>query len=656
MPWTRRSLWADRLRELHELRRWIASLSLAAEDSFYWRVAPDWLAQLKRDSGLDDWHALGDTDPGSRLRRAMGLAAQRYATTPERDRVYRVDEAIKFLVHYVLLSIAIGARSMDNALIESLPGLLEPFAPLSPLVDIMFQNAIATREARCRAQIDQARARWIQVRDRVARGGFGELPYVEAIRNAGAFAIGSLEARMGLASTTAWAELLDADPLQHVNGLYLRKVAALQMGDSEAAERWRRQAELLALQARARQMFTTTLPIELCAHAAAGDIAGVTQVAARLQPLADACPGWRGYVVLAQALLQQLRGDLEAAREAFERCIAMTSPDPADGTRPVIIWPPAVAGYLATLVGLGLFEQARRCGEQALVECKRLEIHTMSHEISRALALAEAKLNDFETAASRLNAVIAEQEAAGATGLVLGASYEARARIAIWSGDDAALEKYAKLTAREYLHGLGSSLGARWERLMAEMRSATKHSSPRVEEFASGRLTVGHATAVTKVANEFLKEALTAQDRAARVLKLLCDDRAATSGHLYLVGGAGLTLASSLGSIAPTDALTQYVREFFDERMSDDVHPTLAVADEQVVSTLDARSCFRDPAGVEYRPVLMTSVGELGGPRHAGVAVLAESGRMDRPAGGAPLVAALSAYLIQSGDTRGVPA
>ena len=171
---------------------------------------------------------------------------------------------------------------------------------------------------------------------------------------------------------------------------------------------------------------------------------------------------------------------------------------------------------------------------------------------------------------------------------------------------------------------------------MAEMRSATKHSSPRLAEFASGRLTVGHATAVTKVANEFLKEALTAQARAARVLKLLCDDRAATSGHLYLVGGAGLTLASSLGSIAPTDALTQYVREFFDERMSDDVHPTLTVADEQVVSTRNARSYFRDPAGVEYRPVLMTSVGELGGPRYAGVAVLVESGRMDRPRGRGP--------------------
>jgi tetratricopeptide (TPR) repeat protein len=641
--------------ELNELRRWLLSLSVAAEDSFYWRAAPDWLDQLKRDSGLLDWHGLVDADPGARLRRALAMAGQRYAATPEKERVYRPDEAIKLLCYYVVVSIAVGSRSFSCDLLESLPPLLEPLAPLSPLVDVIRQNAIATCEARSRAQVDQARSRWNDVYTKLGEMTRADVSYLEVLRNAIAFAIGSIEARMGLASAAAWAALLENDELQQVNGLYLRKIIALQVGDAEGAERHRRQAEVLALQARVRQMFTTTLPTELAAHALAGDLTGVKQIIARIEPLARTSPGWRAYADLAEAQFQQLRGDLEAAREAFERCLAASSPDPAGGLRPIVVWPPAIAGYLETLVGLGRSEDARAFGERALATCQTLEIGVMSHEISRALALAEAKLGDYAKAVARLDAVIEEQKKIGITGLILGASYETRARIAIWAGDDVALNEYANLTAKEYRHGRGSALGARWERLMGEARRVAKRALPRLADFGSSRLATGFATSARDRVSELLRDATTAQDRATRTLALLCDDRSATHGYLYLVGDAGLTLVASHGSAAPPEGLLEYLHEYFERDVSESGDQTSALIGTQMGTALTARPCFRDGAGTDHHLVLMTSLVD-GVARHAGVAVFVEGPRAERPAGGAMLVSELSTLLIQSGDTLGVPA
>jgi tetratricopeptide (TPR) repeat protein len=640
------------VREINDIRQCLMSLSVRAEDAFYWRAAADWLEQLKRDSGLLAWYDLVDDDAGSRLRRALGVAGQKYAATAERDRGYRPDEAVRALCHYAAISIAIGSRSLNVELLETLPGLLEPFAPLSPVVALMLSNTIATCESRSRAHVEQARARNLDLHDRLGKITRAELPYVDVLRNAIAFALGSIEARLGLASATSWIELLEKDLLQQVNALLLRKILALQVGDAEGAERYRREAELLALQARVRQMFTTTVPTELAAHALAGDLSGVQQVKARIQALAHAYPGWRAYAELAEGQFQQLRGNMDAALAAFERCIAMSSPDPDGRPRQVVAWPPGIAGYLETLVALGRPEEARSCGERALATCETLGIGALSHEISRALALAEAKLGDYVKAVARLDALIATQRQMGVAGLILGASYEARARIAIWAGDEAALAEYAALTAREYRHGRRSPLGARWEQLMAEARRASKRARAHLADFGSSRLVTGPATTTAEMVSDSLRGSATPQERALRTLRLLCDDRAATVGYLYLVADLGLTLVASQGSSAPPDGLLEVLHEYLERELSGG-DETAAIVDLQADSALHARPCFRDGEGVEHQLVLLTTV-TSGVARHAGIAVLVEGGRTERPVGGAELVAALSTHLIEAGDARGV--
>ena len=61
--------------ETHELRRLVTSISVGANEGFYFRWAPQWLAQLEHDSGLVRWRELADVaDPSERRARALGAA------------------------------------------------------------------------------------------------------------------------------------------------------------------------------------------------------------------------------------------------------------------------------------------------------------------------------------------------------------------------------------------------------------------------------------------------------------------------------------------------------------------------------------------------------------------------------------------------------
>jgi hypothetical protein len=401
-------------------------------------------------------------------------------------------------------------------------------------------------------------------------------------------------------------------------------------------------------------MFTTTLPTELAAHVLAEDLTGIRQVIARMQPLTHGSVAWQAHVELGEAQFQLLRGDLNSARLRFERCIQMSLPG-AGALRPIGVWPYAMAGHVETLAGLGQYQEAADSGQRAINECRALGIVVGVHELSRATALAEAKLGRLGDAGARLDAVIEQQKEIGVSGLMLGASYEARARVAIWAGDEAALEKYAKLTAKEYRHGRGSPLAARWERLMAEARGIAKGALPALLDFDSAGATSWGRTSPIETATLLLKEALTPEDRAQRVLKMLCDDRGAGAAFLYLVADRGLRLAASYCSDAPPDGLQDFLNDYFETELASGSDHTTALTGPSAPSgpALSPRSWRTH--GSEYRPMLMTSIAE-GGLRYVGVTVFVGELNVPRPAGGAALVAVLSAHLLESGDTGGVAA
>src|SRR6185295_9368711 len=115
-------------------------------------------------------------------------------------------------------------------------------------------NAIATFEVNFGAQLERAHARVSALHAKLEKFDEKDLPNVRAIGNALAFCAGAIEAMLGQASATRWADLLDQDVLQRVNAQHIHKIVCLQQGDGDGAERFRKQAEIFAAQANLRQM------------------------------------------------------------------------------------------------------------------------------------------------------------------------------------------------------------------------------------------------------------------------------------------------------------------------------------------------------------------------------------------------------------------
>jgi hypothetical protein len=267
--------------------------------------------------------------------------------------------------------------------------------------------------------------------------------------------------------------------------MHIRKIVHLQLGDSEAAERFRRGAEMLAAAANSRQMFAGVLAHELGIYAAAGDLSALRQVMDEIEPLADRCAGWEPLRQVGQGHFERLRGDPERALEAYERCIALCTPGASEAPRSLRAWPRAVAGAMEVLIELGRAAEAERRGVAALALGRAHGMSLVLVDIERALALAEAKLGDHAGARVRLDRAISLQREFGIRGANLGASYEARAQVALWAGDRTEFEDHARLTASEYRHGRGSPFGARYERLMQEAQRAglATEATPYASEF-----------------------------------------------------------------------------------------------------------------------------------------------------------------------------
>jgi hypothetical protein len=555
-------------RQAHQLRRWFVAGTATTDSKQFAAAAQPWLEQVKRDSGLERWERDPDTsNPGERLTRALQGAYQCYLDTPEAERVYSVPEALRLLAEYVVLSIAVGSRSYDTALVASLPGLLEPFAALSPALGVIWLNAKAAYLCSCECRYEAAHALWLEVLSKL-QTMTDELQHLEPIRGAVTFAVGIMEAQFGLAAAADHAAGLDHDPYQKITALQLRKIVRLEQGDWNGADDLRRQAEVLSLQVRTAPMFKMLLSVEATAYSNARDLAGLQHVIEQQQLMAAEYPGWIPHLRLAEARFHLVRGDYTAAQLGFERCIELSASGAGELSPSMQVWVVAQAGLAETLLCLGHVDEACARASSALAVCDERQMKNHANDLRRVLGLIEGKLGNAR-GAERLDALIAEQLALGATGLRLGMSYEARAQVAIWSDDRAAFERFSRLTAREYRYGLGCPLGARYERLVHEAQRQGFAGSAQLVDFET---VIETALAETHDAQTKVTRILTgAQDseRATRALRLLCAAFRAQAGHLYGVAAEGLSLRASLETLQPSDetCLTQLVQQFLADEL-----------------------------------------------------------------------------------------
>jgi hypothetical protein len=309
----------------------------------------------------------------------------------------------------------------------------------------------------------------------------------------------------------------------------------------------------------------------------------------------------------------------------------------------------ATAALVETLVLLDRAAEAKERAERALSECARRELGASCHEIIRALALAESKLGDHAAAGERLDALLEAQRALGITGLNLGLSYEARARVAIAASDHAGVERFAQLTAEQYRHGRGSMLGARYERLMAEARSAGVAVLPALSAFESkvfSNTELGTRSSTIASIAESMSGATNSAERALRGLRLLCDSVGARGGHLFLGSERDLQLAASYSADAPDDALERAVADFWSQQFDDLDIDTAQVLDDESTQGCESQRWI-GASGTVYQSLLVS--GKVGHEFvHAGVALLIEDGVTQSTATSTRMVAELAGFLVRS--------
>jgi len=581
-------------RTVHEIARQLTALSLLTDNKLHARYAPAWLAQLERDSGLCDYRALPEQPGSSRLQRALELVMARHAEQPVAERVYSLQEAIPNLAWYVTLSIAIGSRTRNVQLLSSLGALLEPFASLDPLLDALWQNALSAYEMNFAGQSARAHARARDVFERLSAPRTDEHgAHLDTIRKAIAFSVGLIEVSRGLETADHWIEMLDSDPLQRVNAMYLRRLLCIYRGDAEGAEHYRRQAELLSLQASARQMFAMPLRRELMAQLQLGDLAAVKRVADQIAELSAAEPGWKAQHNMAQGMYQRLRGDYEAARDAFEEAIQAAE---ALGDRST--WVDAMSGLTGVLVELHRPAEARALGLAALARCSELAIDWEATDLRRELALAEAKCGDFAGAIARIEALLAERAQLMQTHRAH--DHEARARIALWAGEPQAPELIAEVATLQLSLGRGAAFLRRYPRLVEDAKRAGLQLALSPTAFETSVL---HTAAVSVLRPEIASaraELAAIPDLASReqrALTLLVEATHAQSGRLYLARNGELVQVASL-NVADASGLDEAVCSQWLQAGTTTELSTVATAARTSVSQPVAWS---DARGTAYR-------------------------------------------------------
>ena len=591
-------------RERHDLAGLLVAASVGAWSRLHREYGPTWLAQIERDSGLSHYRAHPELEPGARLMAALTAAAQQHEATPSCERVYSVEEAIKYLARYVVMSMAVGARTRNMRLLVSLPGLLEPFAALSPVLQALWQDAIAVNELSHQGQLEHGVARCIAVYDKLGAVEGDQLKYVEEIRGALAFGIASAELVLGRPSVEHWLDVMEHSPQQQVPAAYLRSIVAVYAGDLAASERHRKAAEILSVQLASAQMFGAPLHIELTARAMDRDLAGVRRVSDRIALLAAEEPGWLAPQHLAQGLYQLLRGDLTAALAAFERSFALNRPEQAETATCFNTWAQAASGYVATLVELDRAEEARLFGLRACEHC-RVQGANWLDNVERELAVAEASVGAFEDAARRLHALIERNRDRSPARLSW--LYEARARVAIRARDEAAARSFAELATRDLQGGAGHRVLQRHARMLEEARRAGIDLQLAQSGFEDSVLGGARASERSVIATRALQEVqrVAPNARPLRILELVCEAVQAEAGQLYLASGERLTPVAAKGEAAER-ALDDFAAGYFRQQLEIALETSAVTEITGGVTAEPMIGSWTSPRGTAYRLIALT--------------------------------------------------
>lgn len=416
------------------------------------------LQQLYVASGLDIYASLPDSlDPSERLKRTFELAQHRHQSSPPEERTLDPFAAIRQLARALIQAVAVIVMSRNLEFLRSLPSLV-PYLKLSPALAIV-QQIVDGVGNRYSGRTDQSVEIYRACLKRLAepdRGGLDESHHHHAgfgIR----YGLGLLEASIGTSDALLTANELETSPLYEVSAWYVRMLYHLTRAEIAAAERCRRNAELVRVQNHAHQLLDGGhLPIELCAHVMAANVLGVKRSLATIDAWAEKFPAWEPIVQYARAEYHRLRGDHASALAHFQFSL---------GRGEHQLWANAAGGEVMNLFEMQEYDRAVGLGTQSLSTATRRGLGSNTHLIELPLAWAEFGRGRFEQAEAYASSALHTLERLGATGLRVAKALAVRSRIAGEKGDKTTAEEFVDKMRAQFGSDANRKILARYEAL-----------------------------------------------------------------------------------------------------------------------------------------------------------------------------------------------
>jgi serine/threonine protein kinase len=511
------------------------------------------LKQLSADSGLTIYQTLDPgEEPQKRLAHALELAQQRYQSSPESERVLAPIEAIRELAKVLVQAIGVIATSYDYRFWLSLPSL-KPYISLSPALEVV-DLLIKAIGYRITGRSEQCCVSYRGVIERTSQpdGAGLEETYRTYVRYGVMRGLGMTEAAMGLSSSLQWASEIEADPLHQVNAWRIRALYHIWQGSTAQAEQCKQRVELLQIQNSPTQWFEgSQLGQESFAYALSDDLIGLKASLDAIEKMAQIFPTWQSTLLFASAEYQRILGNhsraLEIVRDAFTKTAPGRSHD----------WIYIASAYIRTLAAAGDDSEAVRKGDELLAAAQEAGLGYLRNHVRLPLALARAKLSDFETAIALTQTAIDEYQTMGTTGLNLGLAYETRARIAGLMNERGTFLKFAKLCSEHYQTDNNPALSARYDKLLRDARNTRLGASLNPGNAQDFVELTGTGDTINIIS--YLSGCQNSHERARRALDLLVSQANCQGGYLYTIHQGEPILAAQHGDQAPPAAIDQLI-------------------------------------------------------------------------------------------------
>jgi hypothetical protein len=340
-----------------------------------------------------------------------------------------------------------------------------------------------------------------------------------------------------------------------------------------------------------------------------------------------------------------MRGDLPAAKAAFELALAAAQPDRVDPPPMLGTWIAAVEGYVGVLTECGELQRAREFGLLAIERCEALGISAFYGHL-RLLALAEAKLGDHASAAGRLDAMIAQRAQLRPSVLLI--DYEVRARVAIMAGDGPTAAHFTRQATQSDAAVGGVRQLATRARLVDEARRTGINLDVPLSGFEPALRSERAQPAPVHAAQSLVAAAIAHVNdpaaRAQRALELLAKALDASTGQLYYASASQLLCAAVLGPREPT--LDRFANGYWRQRQTQSGLTTVFTAPQTDTFALPTGE-WTSPTGILYRIIPLSPLNE---PECVGLVALCTDAKAFIPGEYWWLSAAISARLLASGD------